>query len=435
MKGLLRKISFAALSVAAKAGVSFITVGDWGGAALEEPSKPYSQNVRDVAAQMERSANEHGVQFIVNTGDNFYWCGIQNSSDFQVTKDWLEPYAASSLQVPWYGVLGNHEYAYNVDAQIDLSSKYENWVLPGRYYTKRIQLDASHYASFIFIDSSPCVAEYRADNPSRWDPCSTEFPTCSLSGGTDEFEGSCEFNKHILTQDCSAQHDWFKQELAAVPEDDWLIVVGHHPAEEIDVEDFTTTMQAHGFDLFLNGHTHCLTHYTIDGTGNYVTSGAGSLVVSRDQLGGSPAKDRTYNKVHNLNAEMLANASLSSSHHSYRSVFHKRVSGFTLHTFSDDYTTLTTDFLDTDGNVMHSFTATRGKGPAPGPSPSPPGPSPSPSSGCCYHRDQACTPGQTCCSGSGKSYASESACSRYGAEHSCTWDGTECVVGPATVVV
>ena len=40
-------------------------------------------------------------RFVINTGDNFYWCGIQNSTDFQLAVDFEEPYADASLQIPW----------------------------------------------------------------------------------------------------------------------------------------------------------------------------------------------------------------------------------------------------------------------------------------------------------------------------------------------
>merc|ERR1719191_951404 len=167
------------------AGFTFITLGDWGGAlpGVYQPSKPYAQNVKDVAAQMAKTAEANDVKFIVNTGDNFYWCGIENTSDFQVQKDWLEPYSASSLQVPWYGVLGNHEYGYNVSAQIEMTKLYKNWVIEDRYFTKRVQMDGSNYVSMIFLDTNPCVQEYRAESKSGWDPCG-EFPTCDLSGGS-----------------------------------------------------------------------------------------------------------------------------------------------------------------------------------------------------------------------------------------------------------
>ena len=126
-----------------------------------------------------------------------------------------------------------------MEAQIQLSSLYASWVMDARYYTKRVQLAETVYMSLIFIDTSPCVSEYRSSDPTGWDPCGSQYPTCSLSGGTDPFEGTCEFNKNILTQDCSAQLGWFKSALGAVPKTDWLIIVGHHPLDELDVRHAT----------------------------------------------------------------------------------------------------------------------------------------------------------------------------------------------------
>jgi 3',5'-cyclic AMP phosphodiesterase CpdA len=370
------------------AGFSFITLGDWGGAL---PGKPYAQNVKDVAAQMAKTAEASDVKFIVNTGDNFYWCGIENTSDFQVQKDWLEPYSAAPLQIPWYGILGNHEYGYNVSAQIDLGKIYKTWIMDARYYTRRVQLQGSNYVSMIFLDSSPCVQEYRADSKSGWDPCG-EFPTCSLSGGSGEFEGKCNFHENILSQDCASQLAWFKKALAAVPKDDWLIVVGHHPAQEMNVEDLTAAMQSHGFDLYLNGHVHTLNQYTVDGSGAYVTSGAGSLVISRDQLPGTPHQCRTHNMSLGLDVGPVDNG------HQHESVFTAHTSGFTLHTFSSDFSSLTTIFMDASGNKLHSFTVKKGQGPSPpSPSPGPSPPAPPPSSGSC------------------KEYG----CGKYDKQHSC----------------
>ena len=233
----------AAAAPAGSSGLSFITLGDWGGAALKEPEKPYWHNVHSVAAQMNVTALERGVQFVVNTGDNFYWCGIEDTDDFQVAADWLEPFAAASLQVPWYGALGNHEYGYSVEAQLQLSKKHPRWVMDGRYFSRRLPLGGDAHATLVFIDTSPCVREYRSESNDHWDPCGKMYPTCSLSGGHDEFEGRCRFHENIMTQDCGEQFRWFKETLAAVPEDDWLIVVGHHPVDEIDVKDFASALQ------------------------------------------------------------------------------------------------------------------------------------------------------------------------------------------------
>lgn len=92
---------------ATTASVSFVTLGDWGGAALKEHAKPYAQNVKDVASALEKIFHTNDVKFLVNTGDNFYYCGIQNTSDFQVMVDWVDTYADTVRAVNWYSVLGS----------------------------------------------------------------------------------------------------------------------------------------------------------------------------------------------------------------------------------------------------------------------------------------------------------------------------------------
>lgn len=322
-------------------GFSFLSVGDWGGSDLGGPYDWVSTTVKQVASAM---ADQQDTNFVINTGDNFYWCGIQNVSDFQVQADWVKPFLSyKSLQVPWYGILGNHEYGYNVSAQLELPKHYPHWVMDDRYYSRRIALADGQHMTFIAIDTSPCVKEYRADNKDNWDPCSTRYPTCSIVSGKDQFEGACLFHEHILTQDCTAQYDWLKAELKKVPEDDWLIVAGHHPADEIDVEDFTGLLQQYPVKLYLNGHIHTLNQYTIDGDGYYITTGAGSLVQTDDQSQGHAVTK-------------LAGGSVNSSKHSYDTVWTQKVAGFTRHVFNDDFTSLETSFINYNGDVIHSFT-------------------------------------------------------------------------------
>ena len=160
-------------------------------------------------------------------------------------QDFEDPYSASALSsLKWYGVLGNHEYGYNVSAVLDYASVNPIWVMDDRYYTRRLEIgDTGSYMSFVFIDTNPCISDYRSDNDANWDPCGSEFPTCSLSDDDDDFEGPCEFYANIVAQDCTTQYEWFQAALAAVPEDDWLIVVGHAPIDEVDVEDFTSVLQ------------------------------------------------------------------------------------------------------------------------------------------------------------------------------------------------
>ena len=203
--------------------------------------------------------------------------------------DWLEPFSIGALEnLTWYNSLGNHEYGYDVDAQLELAKMYDRWILDNRYYSRRLEIGSTGaFVTFLVLDTTPCNQAFRADDPSGWDPCSSDYPTCSVADTDDDFEGACLFHEHVLTQECGPQFTWFKDQLENVDKDDWLIVVGHNPADEIDVYDFTSAMQDHGFDLYLNGHVHTLTQYTIDGGGSYVTSGAGAMVATPDQHKGT----------------------------------------------------------------------------------------------------------------------------------------------------
>ena len=82
-------------AVDVRASYTFLSIGDWGGHALEKTQ--YKDNVDDVAKQMaktvrmitsfphlyvreetltaetKRKASATGAHFVVNTGDNFYW--------------------------------------------------------------------------------------------------------------------------------------------------------------------------------------------------------------------------------------------------------------------------------------------------------------------------------------------------------------------------
>jgi len=40
------------------------------------------------SAQMTLTSTASEAKFITNKGDNFYWCGIQNTTDPQITVDY-----------------------------------------------------------------------------------------------------------------------------------------------------------------------------------------------------------------------------------------------------------------------------------------------------------------------------------------------------------
>lgn len=386
------------LVFACDASVSFLTIGDWGGYDL---GSDHQTTVTTVAEQMAKTAEENKAAFVVNTGDNFYYCGITSTADKQVADDFTNVYKAQSLSVPWYSVLGNHEYGYNVEAQCELSQSVHNWVMDSRYYSRRVALSGQVHISFIFLDTSPSVSAYRGDDESKWDPCGSDFPTCDPID-----EGPCKFHENILSQNCSSQFQWFKQQISQVPKKDWLIIVGHHPADEMDVEDFVSVMAEHGFDLYLNGHTHLLNQYTLGGKGAYVTSGAGAMVKTPDQ---------STEEEHLIGGDV-------------QTIWEQKVAGFTLHKFSSDFQELQTQFVDYKGQVLHQFSVKRGTAP----SPPPPTKGSCKTYGCgrydpthscqcndyCKAHGDCCSDWSTTCAGPGGS-CKVYGCGRFNYSHSC----------------
>lgn len=330
----------ASADASGSAGISFVSIGDWGGAAL----KDYHQTDElAVAKQFAATASTLDAKWVINVGDNMYYYGVWNTSDPQWDTDFEQVYTEPSMMVKWYSVLGNHDYGYNPTAQTQYKSpNSDRWVMPSRYYTERLALPNGDFVTFVFLDTNPCVSAYRADDPSGWDPCGSAYPA----------PADCQFHANILKEDCGTQYSWLQQAVAGIPKGDWKIGVGHHVADEIDVQDFVTVLQNAGFDMYMNGHSHVLEYYQMDSAGAYITTGAGCMVkISGDGEDGEDHEEPVLPK----------------NGHSYNSVWTQKVAGFTTHTFSADYQTLTTNFLDYTGKTVYSVDVKKGQGPTPKP--------------------------------------------------------------------
>ena len=312
--------------VIAASSVEFLSVGDWGSASL---GGYHLHNAAGTAAAMKAyvSNDVSGVEFILNTGDNFYYCGIQNTSDPQITEDYTALFGG--MGVPWYHSLGNHDYGFAPEAQLLLNETIPEWIMDDRYYHRRVMLPGGIVANIIVLDTNPCVNDYRGTDRRRWDPCGTQYPDCS------PIAEPCRFHENILSQDCDAQLLWAKGVLANISGGEWIFVVGHHKANEINVADFQTTiLDDPRVHLYLNGHNHNLDHYSVNGQAKYMTTGAGGMVI----VGDESFKRRNTTKT------------------AIKSLWSKVVTGFTSHTFNDAGNTLTTYFWDIKQNkTIYSF--------------------------------------------------------------------------------
>jgi len=227
----------------------FLMVGDWGRQGL------FHQ--RDVAAQMRQVAGQLRCPFIVSVGDNFYENGVSSLNDPQWRASFEAVYAAPALQVPWYCVLGNHDYQGRPQAQLDYALQHPRWRMPARYYSARECLPDGGAVRFFFLDTSPFVTAY-----GYWPPMAAE----------------------VRSQDTAAQLRWLDQGLGTSPEP-WKIVVGHHPifsggehgTQPELVDRLLPLLRQHGVQVYVNGHDHDLQHLVRDGI-HFFGTGAGSQV-------------------------------------------------------------------------------------------------------------------------------------------------------------
>ncbi len=231
---------------AAQPALSFLAVGDWG--------RDGAFNQAAVAKQMGEAAAAIGARFVISVGDNFYEDGVTGVADPKWRTSFEDVYAAPGLQVPWWVILGNHDYHGDSQAQIDYSARSRRWRMPARHFSRRELGPDGTRVEFFFLDTSPFLAEYHA----------------------------ADSRTKVAGQDPAAQLAWFDAALAA-SNADWKIVVGHHPIHSGRDPASTADMaakvdpilQRHRVPLYLNGHDHDLQHFLADAT-HYVCTGAGS---------------------------------------------------------------------------------------------------------------------------------------------------------------
>jgi hypothetical protein len=187
---------------------------------------------------MATVCEKQGCDFVVLLGDNFYPSGVESTADPLWETSFVEPY--KELKVPFYAVLGNHDYGGNGAGtdlsrgshQVAYSKVNPKWRMPSTHHSWR----AAH-AEFFAADTNRSM--FRLDGEVRED-----------------------FKK------------WFGASTA-----DWKIAFGHHPyrsngrhgnAGEYDGRPMVPIANGEGVkgfieehicgraDVYLAGHDHVL---------------------------------------------------------------------------------------------------------------------------------------------------------------------------------
>ena len=237
--------------------------------ALEKPLNFYVANdlgrngyydQKPIAELMGKMAESIDIEFVVAAGDVHHFEGVRSVQDPLWMTNYELVYSHPDLMLPWYPIMGNHEYRGNTQAVLDYSNISARWEMPGRYYTKVMEEDGATIR-LVMIDTSPLLDKYRKD--------------------TEKYPDACK-------QDIDKQLAWLDSVLTSAKED-WVMVVGHHPIyADTDKSDKERTdmqkrvdsiLRKHGnVDMYVCGHIHNFQHIRKpDSQIDYVVNTSGSL--------------------------------------------------------------------------------------------------------------------------------------------------------------
>ncbi|KAF8650804.1 hypothetical protein HU200_063709 [Digitaria exilis] len=229
--------------------LAILAVGDWG------RRGQFNQTL--VAQQMGVMGEKMDIAYVISTGDNIYDDGIANTSDPLFKESFSNIYTAKGLQKPWYLVLGNHDYTGNALAQLDPAIRN----VDSRYTViAKSFIVNSGIADFFLVDTTPFILHY-------WN--NTKFDWRGVAPRDIYITNLLKDLEYALTE-------------SKAP---WKIVVGHHPissacghGNNTELEQLLLpVLKAHGVDMYVNGHDHCLQRISSrDSHLQFLTSGGGS---------------------------------------------------------------------------------------------------------------------------------------------------------------
>jgi predicted phosphodiesterase len=221
------------------AAVSLIAVGDQGSGDLQQWR---------VGQAMERVAAREGrLDMVVFLGDNFYGKPLTGTHDYRWGTRLERVYWGHWLShVPFYAVLGNHDYPVSQKYEIEYGQQHRGsgrWQMPANFYIK----------DFGDVDGRPLVRMVFLD---------TSAPRESLQRQIDLIDQAYQ---------------------APGPAPVWRIAASHHPVrnqgehgEESDlVTRLLPVLQRNHVDLLLSGHDHNQQLLLRTGEPAWVISGAG----------------------------------------------------------------------------------------------------------------------------------------------------------------
>ena len=244
-------------------------------------------------------------RFIISSGDYFHDAGVKSVKDSLFQRMNSKIFNSSFMNVDFYPINGNHEYIGNPQATVDYSAINPKWKMEALNYTFAKKIDSISSVRFVMIDTSPFVEKYKKDP---------------------------KYNR-VKLQDWKKTVVWLDSVLK-VSNEEWKIVVGHHPIYTSDFGQGSTyelikyvdpLLKKYKADFYFCGHIHKFEHFQRKGMDYISTTNGGS-------------KPRITNPW-------------------FYTLFVKKTLGFTVCSVSREKFSIF--FVDQRGNVLYSFNKTK----------------------------------------------------------------------------
>jgi len=215
---------------------------------------------KPIAELMGRMAETVDIECVAAIGDVHHFYGVRSTQDPLWMTNYELIYSHPELMLPWFPLLGNHEYRGNTQAVLDYAKVSARWMMPARYYTKVLESGGTT-VRLVFVDTTPMMDKYRNDSETYPDACKEDY------------------KKQLV---------WLDTVLDEATED-WVIVLGHHPIYADTGKDTSerNDMQARldpilkkhkNVSMYVCGHIHNFQHIRKkDSTIDYVVNSSASL--------------------------------------------------------------------------------------------------------------------------------------------------------------